>query len=183
MRKYCRVACFILLLGSILFGILYPLTIWTVAHLLFPYRAEGSPLVINNTIVGFEKIGQHFSSDKYFFSRPEVGLNEVSGGSNLSWTSKTLRKKVSSRIDLFPQKNIASLPADLLMESASGFDPHISLKAAFIQVERIARARNISEKELFDLIVANKEVHLLGLFPDCVNVLLLNKELDRLFQS
>ena len=181
MKKYCRISCCILFFGSVLFGIFYPLAIWIIAHLFFPYQAEGSPIVSKKTLVGFELIGQHFSSSKYFSSRPEVGLQEVSGGSNLSWSSETLRKKVSDRINLLRKESllIHVLPADLLMQSASGFDPHISLKAALFQIEKVARARNISEKELEAIVLENCDFHLFGLFPDRVNVLLLNRELDR----
>ncbi len=180
MKKYCRLGWVILLFGSVLFGVIYPLAIWCVAHIFFPHSAEGSPIVVEKTLCGFKTIGQHFSSPKYFSSRPEVGLLEVSGGSNLSWTSKLLLKKVAERIIILRRQDmpVADLPPDLLMQSASGFDPHISFRAALFQVGRIAYARNIHEKELLDMLLEKRDCRLFGLFPDRVNVLLLNKELD-----
>lgn len=183
MGKFVKISCFILFLGSLLFGVVYPLAIWTVAHLFFPSKAEGSPLFSKKDLIGFKNIGQHFSSPHYFSSRPGVGLSPISGGSNLSWSSETLVKKVHLRMHFLQKENSSSLslPHDLLMESASGFDPHISLKGALFQKKRVSLARNIPEEVLHALILQHKEMHLLGLFPDRINVLLLNQALDQLY--
>lgn len=180
-KKYCRTSCYILFLGSVLFGVFYPCAIWIVAHLFFPYQAEGSPIISKGALVGFSSIGQNFSSPKYFSARPEVGVQEVSGGSNLSWSSPKLQEKVADRRALLEKEvlPIRALPADLLTQSASGLDPHISLKAALFQVERVARARNMAATELETLVLENCDFRWCGLFPDRVNVLLLNRELDR----
>lgn len=183
MGKCARLSCFILICGTVLFGVLYPLAIWTIAHLFFPLKAEGSPVFSHHTIIGFKHIGQHFSAPHYFSARPGVGLSDISGGSNLSWSSETLYKQVHTRMSLLKKENPGAsfIPHDLLMESASGFDPHISLKGALFQTKRIAAARNISEEKLHDLILSHEDTHLFGLFPDRVNVLLLNLALDRLY--
>lgn len=181
--KYIRASCFILLFGTLLFGVIYPLAIWTFAHLLCPSKAEGSPICTTTGLIGFKRIGQHFSSPYYFSSRPEVGRSLVSGGSNLSWSSPALVKKVLSRVTFLHQENAHAtiIPHDLLMESASGFDPHISLKAALFQAPRIAAARHITEEALYPLILQHTEFHVFGLFPEHVNVLLLNLALDKTF--
>ena len=105
----------------------------------------------------------------------------MSGGSNLSWSSPKLQEKVADRRALLEKEvlPIRALPADLLTQSASGLDPHISLKAALFQVERVARARNMAATELETLVLENCDFRWCGLFPDRVNVLLLNRELDR----
>ena len=162
-----------LLCATVLFGVLYPFVIWAAAHLFFWDQAEGSRVVVSGRVVGLRYVGQTFSSQKYFFSRPSEALLEpilVSRASNLSWSSPFLREKLRIRGPCEAD--------DMIMASASGLDPEISVRAAFCQVERIAKARNISEDELLSLISKEEEPTLLGLFPRRVNVLRLNCLLD-----
>ena len=179
LRRYLGASVRWLLCATILFGVCYPLTVWVAAHLLFPDRAEGSTVVVQGRVIGLRYVGQPFSSPKYFFSRPSdapQGPVLISGGSNLSWSSPLLRTKVESRARAFP--NMMYEPEDMLMASASGLDPEISVRAALCQVERIAKARNISEDTVRALVFSEEEPTLLGLFPRRVNVLRLNCLLD-----
>jgi K+-transporting ATPase ATPase C chain len=169
--------------GTILFGVIYPFCVWGVAHLFFPKKAEGSLLFVQGRNIGSEHIGQHFSHPAYFWFRPEVGCSSISGGSNLSWSSKKLPEKVEKRLIKLQKNNAleSEVPCDLLMESASGFDPEISLQGALFQVKRVALSRHISENELELMVQASLEPCFFGLFPSRVNVLRLNLELDKKF--
>ena len=169
MRRYFGASIRWLFCATVLFGVIYPCTIWVAAHLFFSKQAEGSVVMVAGRTVGLRYVGQTFSSPKYFFSRPsEVpqGALLISGGSNLSWSSPLLREKV--------QRRGINIPEDMIMASASGLDPEISIRAALSQVERIAKAQNIPEDEVRFLILREEEPTLLGLFPRRVNVLRLN---------
>jgi potassium-transporting ATPase KdpC subunit len=180
MTKYIRVSFVMIFLGTILFGVVYPLFVWGVAHLFFPWKAEGSPVCVEGKVVGCMFIGQHFSRDTYFYSRPEVGLSCISGGSSLSWSSKSLIEEVQKRKDVLEKDNPkVLLPCDLFMESASQFDPEISLSGALFQVPRVAKMRHIEQEELEVFVCSFVEPRFLGLFPSRVNVLRLNIELDK----
>ena len=170
-----------LLCATVLFGIVYPFVVWVAAHLFFHDRAEGSLVICQDRPVGLRYVGQTFSSPKYFFSRPSdapVGPVLISGGSNLSWSSPLLQEKVQIRARTLPFPCWEVCPEEMIMASASGLDPEISVRAALCQVERIAKARNISEDEVRTLVFREEEETFLGLFPRRVNVLRLNCLLD-----
>jgi K+-transporting ATPase ATPase C chain len=175
-----------LLCATVLFGILYPFAIWVTAHLFFRDRAEGSTIGALGRTVGLLHVGQTFSSPKYFFSRPSdapQGPVLISGGSNLSWSSPLLRQRVQNRARAFPTLDWAVGPDEMIMASASGLDPEISVRAALCQVGRIAKARNISEDEIRALVFQEEQETVLGLFPRRVNVLQLNCLLDALYET
>ncbi len=172
-------------LGLILCG-LYPLAVTTTAQLIFPDQANGS-LIRNRQgqVVGSALIGQNFSKPEYFWPRPsaagEKGYDPLnSGGSNLGPTSQKLKDRIEGDIKRL-QTGTRPIPADLVMASGSGLDPHISIPAAEFQVERIAAARKIPIEEIEKIIQSKKENRELGFLGEPrVNVLKLNLALDGL---
>ena len=141
----------------------YPALIWGIAQALFPDKANGSLIIRNGKVIGSELIAQNFTDAKYFHPRPssagDTGYDATSsGGSNLGPTSKKLIDLVRERVDLYRVENnlppTILVPADAVTASASGLDPHISLKNALLQAPRVAKARGISEKALVEKIQA-----------------------------
>lgn len=186
MIRHIKASVFVLVFSTVFFGIIYPLAIWVVGCLFFPEASQVQRVTVHGCTVGLYHVGQNFSSPAYFWSRPSVISKEyapllVSTASNLSWSSPALRVAVEERVRRLKgpvQDPLFSVPSDLIMASASGIDPEISLKAALFQVPRVAAARGVSEDELRALVVHEEENCLFGLFPHRVNVLKLNCALD-----
>jgi K+-transporting ATPase ATPase C chain len=178
-------ALFILL--SLLTGLLYPLTITGVVQTLIPDKADGSLLAANGVVIGSDLIGQRFTSPEYFHGRPSIvdySANN-SGASNLGPSSSKLKDKTQENLAAIRRANMmplnSSVPADLVLASGSGLDPHISIESARLQASRVARARNISESDVQDLINEQIEPPYLGILGQSrINVLRLNLRLDRL---
>ncbi|MGO9568548.1 MAG: K(+)-transporting ATPase subunit C [Desulfomonilaceae bacterium] len=176
-----------LLLALIVSGI-YPVLVWGIAEVLFPQKANGSLIVRDGKTIGSELLAQNFTDPKYFHSRPsaagDVGYDATSsGGSNLGPTSKKLIDSVKERIEAYRAENnlpaVASVPADAVTASASGLDPHISVKNALIQAGRVAKERGISEQAILAKVQAHVEARDLGILGEPrVNVLKLNLSLD-----
>lgn len=165
---------------SILLGLIYPLTITGIAQILMPQKANGSLIVENGQVIGSSLIGQKFDKPEYFNSRPSaVDYNAAaSGASNLGPSSKKLIEQVKVRIKKSGQKQ--HLPADMVLTSASGLDPHISIKNAQLQMPRIAKVRHLSESEIKKLVDENTDQDFIGLWgQDAVNVLKLNLALGK----
>lgn len=165
-------------------GFVYPIIVTLAAGLLFPNQAHGSLIVDNeNRIIGSTLIGQNFTAPQYFQSRPSAsGYNATSsGGSNLGPTNPVLLELVDNRTNALQKAGVASpIPSDLVMASASGLDPHISLESALIQVPAVAKARNLPEEKLRSLVLAESvNSPFAGTY---VNVLSLNKALDEMDQ-
>ena len=169
-------------------GIIYPLLMTGASQLLFPEKADGS-LIIDGEgrVIGSELIGQHFTDPSYFSGRiSSIGYDASgSGSANYAPSNEEMIARTKADIELFLEKNPdvsrEDIPADLLTNSGSGLDPHISPMAARIQVARVAQARGISEEKVEKLVSAHTEGRQLGLFGEPrVNVLALNQELDRL---
>lgn len=186
MLKYLKQSLILTVITILIFGAGFPLLIWGVGQLM-PNKADGSPIIENGKVLGFENIGQSFTDDKYFNSRPSaVNYNAAgSGGSNLGPTNPDYLATVQGRIDTFMLKNPGikkeDIPSDLVTASGSGIDPNISPKAALIQIPRISRTRNISEDKLIQLVHNYTEKPILGFFGvEIVNVLKLNIALDKL---
>jgi potassium-transporting ATPase KdpC subunit len=198
MLRQIRPALVVLVALTLITGLAYPLAMTGIAQLLFPRQAQGSLIERNGTVVGSELIGQVFESNKYFHGRPSATTapdpNDAtktvpapynaanSGGSNLGPSNKALVDRVQGDMDKLKQENAsAPVPADLVTTSASGLDPDISPEAALFQVPRIAKARNVPEDRLRQLVVDHTEGRLFGLLGEPrVNVLLLNLALDQL---
>ena len=159
-----------------------------IAQVLFPGQANGSLIVdADGTVHGSKLLGQQFTADKYFQSRPSAAGNGYdatsSGGSNLGPTSSNLVTTVAQRIsDYRAQNGLATntpVPADAVTASGSGLDPHISLANAELQAPRVAKARNLSMDKVLELVRANTDPASLGFFGEPgVNVLKLNLALD-----
>lgn len=167
-------------------GIIYPITIYAISQLLFPIQSHGN-LVYNKNgdVTGSKLIGQPFSSQKYFWPRPSATADYpynpiASGGNNLGPTSKKLIEDISNRTEHLMNANGASrIPSDLVMASASGLDPHISLISAQTQALRVANARGIELETVNTMIKEHSEKPVFGILgEERVNVLLLNKALD-----
>lgn len=133
----------------------------------------------------YENVGQSFTNDKYFYSRPSaVGYNAAgSGGSNKGPSNPDYLAEVQARIDTFlvhnPEIKKEEIPSDLVTASGSGIDPNISIQAAKVQVKRIAKIRNISETTINQIIEQQTEKPLFGLFgTEKINVLKLNIAID-----
>ena len=169
----------------------YPVVVYGISQVLFHDQANGSLIVgKDGTIHGSRLIGQQFVTDKYFNSRPsDAGANGMaydptsSGGSNLGPTSQKLSDTIKQNIAGYrTQNNLdtnAPVPADAVTASASGLDPHISLRNAELQTPRVAKARGLSEDKVRELIRANTDAPSLGFLGEPgVNVLTLNLALD-----
>ena len=154
----------IFLFFTVFTGIIYPLFVTGIAQLVFPAKANGSFIIKNNKAIGSELIGQQFDSSVYFSSRPSaISYNPLpSGGSNYGMTSDTLKKIVSKRKWQFITFNhldsLTKVPSEMIFASASGLDPHISSKAALLQVDRIANARNFNADQKQKLIRCIKDL-------------------------
>jgi K+-transporting ATPase ATPase C chain len=190
MKREIRRAFLVLIFFSILTGFLYPVFMTAFSRLFFSYRAGGSIVMFQGKMVGSELIGQNFKKPEYFHGRPSEVNNNAgnSGGSNLGPTNGVLIKRVQERADSFRSKNGLSkeqkVPADMVLESASGLDPHISVEAALLQARRVSGVRRLPESEVFALVKECTETPALGFFGRArVNVLNLNIRLDRLRQE
>jgi potassium-transporting ATPase KdpC subunit len=197
MLKDLRPALVLLVAFTLITGLVYPLVITGLAEVIFPYQAHGSLIEKDGKVVGSALIGQEFASDKYFHSRPSATLgpdpNDPSKtasvpynaansmGSNLGPTNKALIERIAADVAKLKQENpAAQIPTDLVTTSGSGLDPDISPEAAYFQVPRIAKARNVSEitvRQLVDNHVKGRTLGLLG--EPRVNVLELNLALDK----
>ncbi len=185
MKKHILPAIKLTVLSILLLTVVYPLIVWGFAQF-SPNNGKGKVITYNGKTY-YSNIGQSFTEDRYFWSRPSaVDYNAAgSGGSNKGPSNEEYLKQVQARIDTFlvhnPDVKKAEIPVDLVTASGSGLDPNISVQAAKIQVKRIAKIRGIAEGNLQQLILANTEKPWLGLFgPEKVNVLKLNIELDKL---
>ena len=173
---------------SLLTGVFYPMVVTFLAHVIFPGQATGGLIYkVNGTCIGSSLIGQSFSDPRYFWPRPsatsEFPYNPLaSGGSNLGPTNKDLLEHIKERVTSFRSTGIKiPIPADLIMASGSGLDPHISIEAAIIQIPRIAKERHVSEEKIRNLVqnyLESSQFGFLGIKR--VNVLKLNIALDNL---
>ena len=198
MLREIRPAIVLVIILTVITGLIYPLFMTGIAGVLFPTQAQGSLVEIDGKVFGSTLIGQEFASDKYFHGRPSATTapdpNDSSktvpapynaansGGSNLGPTNKALIDRVKADVDKLKQENpSAPVPIDLVTTTGSGLDPDITPEGALFQVPRVAKARNISEDRLRQLVNDHVQGRLLGLFGEPrVNVLALNMALDGL---
>jgi len=196
MLREIRPAIVVLLALTLITGLAYPLAMTGVAGAIFPKQAQGSLVERDGKVIGSALIGQEFKNDKYFHGRPSATTapdpadpsktvpapyNAAnSGGSNLGPTSKALDDRLKEDVERLKAENPATpVPVDLVTTSASGLDPDISPDAALFQVPRVAKARNMPEARVRELITRNTQGRLFGLLGEPrVNVLALNLALD-----
>ena len=191
-----RPAILMMAVMTIITGFAYPLAMTGIAQALFPHQASGSLIERNGTVIGSALIGQNFTSEKYFHGRPSATPGPdpqdpsktvptpynagFSVGSNYGPTAKALIDRVKDDVDKLKAENPnAPVPADLATASASGLDPDITPAGALFQVPRVAKARNLPEDKVRQLVADNTQGRFLGLIGEPhVNVLQLNLALD-----
>jgi potassium-transporting ATPase KdpC subunit len=196
MLREIRPAIILVVALTLITGLAYPLAMTAIAGAIFPKQAQGSLIEKDGKVVGSALIGQEFKDDKYFHGRPSAttapdpkdSTKTVpapynagnSGGSNLGPTSKTLADRVKEDVDKLKAENPNSpVPVDLVTTSGSGLDPDISPDAALFQVPRVAKARNMSQERVRELVAQNTQGRQAGLLGEPrVNVLALNLALD-----
>jgi len=176
MLKEIRPAIIILVGLTLITGLAYPLAMTGIAEVIFPRQAQGSLIEKDGKVVGSALIGQVFADDKYFHGRPsatntpdpkdptkniDAPYNAAnSSGSNLGPTSKALADRVKADVDTLKKENpTAAIPVDLVTTSGSGLDPHISPAAALFQVPRVAKARNMPEDRLRQIVRTRRRAH------------------------
>ena len=197
MLREIRPAIVFVIALTLITGVVYPFAITGIAQVVFPYKAQGSLVERDGKVVGSALLGQEFTSEGYFHGRPSATTapdpNDStktvpapynaanSGGSNLGPTSKSLIERIQGDIEKLKQENpSAQVPVDLVTTSGSGLDPHISPEAALFQVPRVAKARDLPENRLRQLVAENTSDRFVGLLGEPrVNVLELNLALDR----
>ena len=187
MKTYLLPSIKLTVILLVLLAGLYPLAIAGIGKLT-PGHGDGETVQFKGRTVGFANVGQKFTKDQYFWSRPSAVdyKADASGGSNKGPSNPDyLNKDVKGRIDTFLKHNPTvkkeQIPAELVTASGSGLDPDLSPAGAKIQAARIAKARGITEQQVLDLVDSHTEKPLLGLFgPPKVNVLKLNIALDGL---
>ena len=196
MLREVRPAIVLIVALTLITGLVYPLVMTGIAGVLFPYQAQGSLIEKDGKVVGSALIGQEFTSERYFHSRPSATLgpdpadpsktvaapyNAVNSmGSNLGPTNKALIDRVKGDVDTLKAENpSAPVPIDLVTTSGSGLDPDITPESAYFQIPRVAKARNMSEDSLRQLVAGQIVGRTLGVFGEPrVNVLALNLALD-----
>jgi K+-transporting ATPase ATPase C chain len=197
MLREIRPAIIVLVVLTLITGLAYPLAMTAIAGVIFPKQAQGSLIEKDGKVIGSSLIGQEFKDDKYFHGRPSATLapdpadstktvpapyNAAnSGGSNLGPTSKALNDRVKQDVEKLRGENSSTpVPVDLVTTSGSGLDPDFSPEGALFQVPRVAKARNMPEDRVRQLVTEHTEGRLAGLLGEPrVNVLALNLALDR----
>jgi potassium-transporting ATPase KdpC subunit len=196
MLKEVRRAFVFIIALTVITGLVYPLAMTGIAGVIFPYQAQGSLIEKDGKVIGSELIGQDFKNDRYFHNRPSATLgpdpsdpskttgvpyNAVNSmGSNLGPTNKALIERVKGDVEKLKAENpSAQVPIDLVTTSGSGLDPDVSPEGALFQVPRVAKARNMSEDSVRQLVNEHTKGRTLGILGEPrVNVLELNLALD-----
>ena len=188
--KQIKVAFILVLILTMITGLVYPLTVMLFAQYFFPWQANGSLIKKDDQIIGSSLIGQSFSSNHYFWGRPSATTpypynGDLSSGSNLGPSNPALLALIKARVlhveRMHAHQPYQTIPVDLVTASGSGLDPDISPAAAFYQIPRVAKARQISEEELRALVLRHIKGRTLGLLGEPrLNVLQLNLALDNL---
>ncbi|HEX7853057.1 MAG TPA: potassium-transporting ATPase subunit KdpC [Sphingobium sp.] len=180
-----RPALVMTLLFAALLGLAYPLALTGIGQFIFPGAANGSLVREKGVVIGSTVIGQSFTSERYFHSRPSAAGKGYDGlassGSNLGPTSKALADRVKADVATLSahQSRHQPVPSDMVTTSASGLDPDISPEAAFYQVDRVAKARGLDPAAVNHLVANSIRQPLLGFLGEPrVNLFDLNRRLD-----
>jgi K+-transporting ATPase ATPase C chain len=185
--KELRIAIITTILLAILVCGIYPLAVWVLGQGLFHHKANGSLVSAQGKLIGSSLLAHGFSGERYFHPRPSaagMGYDAArSGGTNWGPTSKMLIDAVRERVAAYRAENDLSpgtlVPADAVTASASGLDPHVSVRNALLQAERVAQARGIPVEAVIQKIEAHTEKRTFGILGEPrVNVLALNCDLD-----
>lgn len=176
------------IIGAVILCGIYPVIVWGIGQTLFHYQANGSLITgKGGTVYGSELIGQAFSDDQYFNSRPSAAGTGYdasnSSATNFGPTSQKLHDSIQAAVVAYRKQNglpaDALVPADAVTSSASGLDPNISVKNAMLQAPRVAKTRKLSVDQVTALVQKYTEGRDFGLFGEPrVNVLKLNLALD-----
>ena len=187
LKKNLITAVLLTIVTTVLLGLIYPVLITALARL-WPDKANGQLITRNGAVVGSRILAQPFTGPTYFHPRPSAaGTNgyaaDNSSGSNLGPTNQKLVDRVKTDVASLQTENPAKpVPIDLVTASGSGLDPHVTPAGAEFQVQRVAKARGISEDELLKLVQAHTEGRQFGILGEPrVNVLELNLALDDKF--
>ena len=181
-----RTAIRFTLVTTVLLGLGYPLLVTAIAGVVFPHKAAGSLILKDGQVIGSELLAQSFTSDRYFHPRPSAAGNgydaTASGGSNLAQSNTKLVQRVQGDIDKLSAENPGKpVPIDMVTTSGSGLDPDITPDNANFQAPRVAKARELSQDQVRNLIAGNTSGRQLGLLGEPrINVLALNLALDKL---
>jgi K+-transporting ATPase ATPase C chain len=196
MLREIRPAIVLVIILTLITGLAYPLVMTGIAGAVFPKQAQGSLIEVDGKVIGSALIGQEFTSAKYFHGRPSATTapdpNDSSktipapynaansGGSNLGPTNRALIDRVKADVGKLKEENpSAPVPIDLVTTTGGGLDPHITPAAALFQVPRVAKASNLPEDWVRQLVNEHVDGRLLGLLGEPrVNVLALNMALD-----
>lgn len=194
MARQLRPAILLTLLLAVIVSGIYPLVVTAIAQAAFPDQANGSIVYVNGKAVGSKLIGQYWTQPQYFHGRPSATVNtqgtpapyqaDNSGASNLGPTNSALTKTVAQRVADLKKENPdvpagTAVPVDLVTASGSGLDPDISVAAAYYQIPRVAKARDLTQDTVRHIIDAHIQGRFLGLFGEPrINVLDLNMALD-----
>ncbi len=185
MKKEIIPSLLLTIVCILFFSGVYPVIIWAIAQA-GPNKGEGITIKDSKGKYYYENIGQKFTDDKYFWSRPSaVNYNAAgSGGSNKGPDNPDYLAQVQAAIDTFmkhnPDINKADIPSDMVTASGSGLDPHISVQGAEVQIARIAKVRGLDKNKVDALVKAHIEGPMYGMGPSRINVLKLNIDLDNL---
>ncbi|MBU3105709.1 potassium-transporting ATPase subunit KdpC [Clostridium gasigenes] len=196
---YLKKAIRITIVMTVICGLMYPLFITGIGKIIFPYQSSGSVIEVDGKGVGSELIGQIYNDDKYFSGRLSSAVNyniseddkemdASSGSQNLASTSDVLKERALADIEMFlaknPEVSKEEISSELITQSGSGLDPHITPQGSKIQIPRVSKATGLSETELSTMIEDNTEKKWLGLYGgERVNVLKLNIAIDEKLAS
>ncbi|MBU3137535.1 potassium-transporting ATPase subunit KdpC [Clostridium gasigenes] len=197
--SYLKKAIRITIVMTVICGLMYPLFITGIGKIIFPYQSSGSVIEVDGKGVGSELIGQIYNDDKYFSGRLSSAVNyniseddkemdASSGSQNLASTSDVLKERALADIEMFlaknPEVSKEEISSELITQSGSGLDPHITPQGSKIQIPRVSKATGLSETELSTMIEDNTEKKWLGLYGgERVNVLKLNIAIDEKLAS
>lgn len=192
--KHFKTAFIVAISMFVICGFIYPMVLTGVSQVIFPSQANGSIIEVDGKAVGSEIVGQDFTDERLFHCRPSAynyntytqeqvdneeyaGLS--SGSNNYAPSNPALKERLNEDIEAFLEENPTvskdEIPSDIITASGSGLDPHISVEAAKVQMDRVAKNTNLSQDQLEEMIKENTEGKFLGIFgEEKVNVLKLN---------